>query len=73
MNILWVSLYPPLPLNFGGPIGIYKRLVELSKNNKIFLFYINDVDDESYDVQLIGLCEEVHSYKRNMIMSFEFT
>lgn len=67
MNILWVSLYPPLPLNFGGPVGIYKRLVELRKYNNVFLFYINEDNDRTYDMRLSELCVEVHSYKRNKI------
>lgn len=71
MNILWVSLYPPLPLNFGGPVGIYHRLVEISKENKIFLFYINDDNDETYDMRLKEYCVDVHSYTRNKVVSFE--
>lgn len=67
MNILWVSLYPPLPLNFGGPVGIYKRLVELRKYNNVFLFYLNEDNDSTYDARLSELCVEVHSYKRNRI------
>lgn len=65
MNIIWVSLYPPLPLNFGGPVGIYHRVKEISKHkNSIYLFYIND-DDNDYDQELNHYCKEVHSYKRN--------
>ena len=65
MNILWVSLYPPLPLNFGGPIGIYHRMRELVKrNNSVYLFYINEDNDPDYDRQLAHFCKEVHSYPR---------
>lgn len=71
MNILWISLYPPLPLNFGGPVGIYKRLVELRKYNDIYLFYINENNDELYDVELSKLCKQVHSYHRNSIRSID--
>lgn len=69
MNIIWISLYPPLPLNFGGPVGIYKRLIELQKNNNIYLFYINEDGNESYDQELHNFCTEVHSYPRNSITS----
>lgn len=64
MNILWISLYPPLPLNYGGPIGIYKRLVELAKYNKIYMFYMDNELKEEYDKALMLLCKEVHAYKR---------
>lgn len=69
MNILWVSLYPPLPLNFGGPVGIYKRLIELRKYNNIYLFYINEENNSDYNASLVELCDEVHSYQRNGITS----
>ena len=71
MNILWVSLYPPLPLNFGGPVGIYHRLVELSKYNNIFLFYINEENNATYDKRLQEYCTEVHSYPRNKILNVD--
>ena len=65
MNIIWISLYPPLPLNFGGPIGIYHRVKELAKHgNNIYLFYINDDKNVEYNHQLSFFCEEVHSYER---------
>lgn len=69
MNILWISLYPPLPLDFGGPIGIYNRLKQLSKYNRIFLFYINEEKNYTYDLELSSMCVEVHSYTRNKIGS----
>lgn len=72
MNILWVSLYPPLPLNFGGPIGIYHRVIELVKhNNVIYLFYINEDGNPEYDKKLSELCKEVHSYGRLKKMSIK--
>lgn len=65
MNILWISLYPPLPLNYGGPIGIYKRLMEVIKEHNVYLFYMDDEIDIEHLKQLQVLCKEVHPYKRN--------
>ena len=65
MNILWVSLYPPLPLNFGGPVGIYHRVKEIAKHaNSIFLFYINEDGEVNYDDRLLEFCKEAHAYRR---------
>lgn len=71
MNIIWVSLYPPLPLNFGGAIATYKRLEQLKDNNNIFLFYINEENNKQYDVELSKMCKEVHSYPRNAILNID--
>jgi glycosyltransferase involved in cell wall biosynthesis len=69
MNIVWVSLYPPLPLNFGGPIGIYHKVKEISRKNNIFLFYLCDEDPSSYETELSLMCREVHGYKRERKIS----
>ena len=65
MNILWVTLESILPANTGGRIGVFKRLEQLSKNNRIYLFYPYDKDNEAiYKNELLKFCSKVYAYKR---------
>lgn len=65
MNILWITLESILPANSGGRIGVFKRLEQVSKTEKIFLFYPYDEKGEiQYKKDLEKYCEEVHAYSR---------
>lgn len=65
MNILWITLESVLPANSGGRLGVFKRLEQVSKTEKIYLFYLYDDDDElCYAKNLKEYCEEVYPYKR---------
>ncbi|HEX2986187.1 MAG TPA: glycosyltransferase [Caproiciproducens sp.] len=65
MNILWISIESPLPMNTGGRVGVYKRLSGLAKEHGIFYFYLYDNPEETeYIEKLRALCCEVHAYPR---------
>jgi glycosyltransferase involved in cell wall biosynthesis len=65
MNILWITMESILPCNSGGRIGIFKRLEQISKTEKIFLFYPYDDPVELNEVEnLKRYCAEVHPYYR---------
>lgn len=75
MNILWVSLYPPLPLDFGGPIGIYKRLKSVAQKHDIYLFYMEDTLVDEHITELSNFCKEVHPFcriKKSLKILLEF-
>ena len=66
MNILWITLESILPANSGGRIGVFKRLEQVAKTEKIYLYYTYDNESElSYVSELKKYCVEVHHYKRN--------
>lgn len=65
MRILWITLESILPANSGGRIGVFKRLEQLAKTEKIYLFYPYDAEnDVEYVSELKELCVEVHPYSR---------
>lgn len=65
MNILWISIESPLPMNTGGRVGVYKRLCGLAEEHEIFYFYPYDNPEEAkYIAELQALCHEVHAYPR---------
>ncbi len=65
MNILWITLESVLPANSGGRLGVFKRLEQVSKTEKIYLFYLYDDEEElCYAKNLKEYCEEVYPYKR---------
>lgn len=75
MNILWVSLYPPLPLDFGGPIGIYKRIKSIAQKHDIYLFYMEETLVNGHIAELQTFCKEVHPFcrtKKNIKILLEF-
>lgn len=65
MNIIWLTPeipYPPI----GGRNGVYNRIVQLSKDNNIFLFSIAYNESEKNSTQKMKkYCQEVHYYNRN--------
>lgn len=65
MNIIWLTPeipYPPI----GGRNGVYSRIVQLSKDNNIFLFSIAYNESEKNRTQeMKKYCQEVHYYNRN--------
>lgn len=65
MNIIWLTPeipYPPI----GGRNGVFNRIVQLSKYNKIFLFSVAYSDEEvELKQEMEKYCEEVHYYNRN--------
>ena len=55
----------PLPANSGGRIGVYKRLEQISKTEKIYLFYPYDnKSDLAFTEELKKYCVEVYPYER---------
>lgn len=65
MNILWITLESILPANTGGRIGVFKRLEQLAKTEKIYLFY--PYDDESelvFAKELEKYCVKVYPFSR---------
>ena len=65
MNIIWITLESLLPPNSGGRLGVYKRLEQVAKTERVFLFYPYDDDKEiKYAEELEKYCEEVHAYSR---------
>lgn len=65
MNILWITLESILPANTGGRIGVFKRLEQLAKTEKIYLFYPYDNDYELLHVnELRKYCQKVYPYSR---------
>lgn len=64
MNILWLSPEVPYP-PIGGRNGIYNRIVELGKHNRIFLFATSDSDEEEPNRQeMLKHCAQVGFYNR---------
>lgn len=65
MNIIWLTPEVPYP-PIGGRNGVYNRIVQLSKDNNIFLFSIAYNESEKNSTQEIKkYCQEVHYYNRN--------
>ena len=65
MNIIWLAPeipYPPI----GGRNGVFNRIVQLSKHNKIYLYAVAYSEDEKNTApEMQKFCEEVHYYNRN--------
>lgn len=65
MNIIWLAPeipYPPI----GGRNGVFNRIVQLSKYNKIYLYAVAYSEDEKNTApEMKKFCEEVHYYNRN--------
>ena len=65
MNIIWLTPEVPYP-PIGGRNGVFNRIVQLSKNNKIFLFSIAyDEMEKNSSAKMEEYCREVHYYNRN--------
>lgn len=65
MRILWITLESILPANTGGRIGVFKRLVQLSRTNEIYLFYPYDNESELTQInELNKYCKKVYPYSR---------
>lgn len=62
-----------MPANSGGRIGVFKRIEQVAKTEKIFLFYPYDNKEElKFVSELKKYCEEVYVYNRksNIIKTF---
>lgn len=65
MKLIWITPESPFPANTGGRIGIWKRLLYLSKRNDIYLYSIIDKPDEmQYKNDILKVCKEVRMYPR---------
>ena len=65
MNIIWITLESILPANSGGRLGVFKRLEQVSKSERVFLYYPYDDESElQYVGELSKYCVEVHPYSR---------
>lgn len=65
MKILWITQESILPANTGGRIGVFKRLEQLAKTEKIYLFYPYDNEEDLEQIPVLeNYCAEVHAYSR---------
>lgn len=65
MNIVWLTPEIPFP-PIGGRNGVFNRIVQLNKYNKIFLFSIAYNEEEmGLKTEMEKYCTEVHYYNRN--------
>lgn len=65
MNIMWLTPEVPYP-PIGGRNGVYNRIVQLSKNNRIFLFSIAYNQSEKIDTcEMEKYCKSVNFYDRS--------
>lgn len=66
MNIIWLTPEIPFP-PIGGRNGVYNRIVQLSKYNKIYLFSIAYNEEElCMKTEMQKYCADVHYYNRNV-------
>lgn len=65
MNILWLTLDSPLPLDSGGRIGVYKRIKKVSEKHIVTLmyFYADEMDEENCKI-LKQCCKRVCGYPK---------
>lgn len=65
MKILWIMGECPLPANTGGRIGIWQRIVHLSKNNEIYLNVTIDKPEETAAAgEILKYCKKVDFFPR---------
>ena len=65
MNIVWLTPEIPFP-PYGGRNGVFHRIEQLSRYNKIFLFSIAYSEEEkARKGEMERYCAEVHYYNRN--------
>lgn len=65
MNIAWLTPEVPYP-PIGGRNGVYNRIVQLSRNNTIYLFSIAyDPDEKANTAEMRKYCKEVYYFDRS--------
>lgn len=66
MKLFWITPECPYPANTGGRVGIWKRIINMSKNNDIYLYSIDD-ENVSNDEQeeMLKYCKKVTVYPKN--------
>lgn len=66
MKLIWITAECPYPANTGGRIGVWQRIIQLSKNNDIFLYtIIDDERERESETELLKFCRDVHFFPRN--------
>lgn len=66
MKLFWITPECPYPDNTGGRVGIWKRIVNMSRENDIYLYSI-DNDKLSYKnkKEMLKFCKNVEVYPKN--------
>lgn len=65
MNIAWLTPEVPYP-PIGGRNGVYNRIVQLSKNNKIYLYSIAyNPEEKNNTIAMEKYCKQVRFYDRS--------
>ncbi len=65
MNIIWLTPEVPYP-PIGGRNGVYNRIVQLSKNNQIFLISIAyNKEEKIFTEEMEKYCKKVYFYDRS--------
>lgn len=65
MNIIWLTPEVPYP-PIGGRNGVYNRIVQLSKNNQIFLISIAyNKEEKAFTEEMEKYCKKVYFFDRS--------
>ncbi len=63
-NLLFISMVCPFPQNYGGKIGTWQKIKELSVNYNIFLCGLIETEDFVDDIELKKYCKSYRFFKR---------